>query len=131
MERINCWEAKQCGREPGGANVAELGVCPAALPGAVDGVNKGTHAGRVCWAIAGTCCHGQVQGTFARKLLSCLECAFLQQVNEEEGANFVLRPTCLGLEQTSEHAAAGSDPDVADVAGTGVDQPGPRRDRIA
>ena len=29
MSLINCWEVKKCGREPGGAKVAELGVCPA------------------------------------------------------------------------------------------------------
>lgn len=92
MERRNCWEEKQCGREPGGAHIDELGICPAALPGHGAGINGGTYRGRICWAIAGTLCHGTIQGTYARKLLSCLECPFMSQVHEEEGRNFVLRP---------------------------------------
>ena len=31
--RLNCWEVKKCGREPGGKSVATLGVCPAASEG--------------------------------------------------------------------------------------------------
>jgi len=27
--KLNCWEFKKCGRQPGGPKVAELGVCPA------------------------------------------------------------------------------------------------------
>ncbi len=49
---MNCWEFKKCGREAGGAKVAELGVCPA-YP------NAGTH----CARIAGTFCGGKVQGS--------------------------------------------------------------------
>ena len=26
----NCWEVKQCGRQPGGPKAGEFGVCPAA-----------------------------------------------------------------------------------------------------
>jgi hypothetical protein len=28
-KKLNCWEVKKCGREPGGVKVKELGVCPA------------------------------------------------------------------------------------------------------
>ena len=92
MKRENCWEMKKCGRQPGGSNAEELGVCPAALPNEYDGVNKGNHGGRFCWAIAGTLCGGKVQGTYARKFMCCLDCEFLKQVNEDEGRNFVLNP---------------------------------------
>ena len=92
MERKNCWELKKCGRELGGENADELGVCPAALPNKYDGVNKGKHAGRFCWAIAGTLCDGETQGTYAKKLEDCLRCAFLKQVNEDEGRVFILSP---------------------------------------
>jgi len=92
MERKNCWEVKKCGREPSGENVEKLGVCPAALPNEYNGVNKGKHAGRFCWAVAGTLCEGEVQGTYAKKLMGCLGCEFLKQVNEEEGRNFILTP---------------------------------------
>ncbi|MFC1494030.1 two-CW domain-containing protein [Thermodesulfobacteriota bacterium] len=92
MERKNCWEVKKCGRQLGGENAAKMGVCPAAEPSEYDGTNKGTGAGRFCWAIAGTYCDGKTQGTFAMKLLACINCKFLKQVNEEEGRDFILNP---------------------------------------
>lgn len=76
----------------GGVNAGTLGVCPATLPNQLDGVNHGRHAGRCCWAISGTLCEGEVQGTFARKLLDCLNCEFLKQVNLDEGREFILTP---------------------------------------
>ena len=35
--KLNCWQVKKCGREPGGAKVAEFGVCPAAAETALNG----------------------------------------------------------------------------------------------
>jgi len=88
----NCWEAKNCGRQTGGAKTAELGVCPAASDAASNGINNGKNAGRFCWAVTGTLCGGQVQGTFAQKRLSCLSCEFFQAVKQEEGKNFMMTP---------------------------------------
>jgi len=93
LERNNCWEIKQCGREPSGKHAEQFGVCPAALPSEYDGTNQGECGGRFCWAIAGTFCHGDQQGTFAKKLMSCLQCEFLKRVNEDEGRNFILTPS--------------------------------------
>lgn len=62
---MNCWEFKKCGREKGGSKAEELGVCPA-WP------DHGKHCARV----AGTLCGGQIQGTFAVKLASCLKCEY-------------------------------------------------------
>lgn len=89
-QKLNCWEYKNCGREPGGAKVSELGVCPAAIDTPSNGLNGGSNAGRICWALAGTLCGGQVQGTFAQKRRSCVQCDFYQKVKEEEGKNFSL-----------------------------------------
>jgi len=89
MARTNCWDFRKCGREPGGAKVAELGVCPAATQTRTDGVNRGTNGGRACWAIAGTFCGGKVQGTFAAKVANCLRCEFYQSVRDQEGPHFV------------------------------------------
>jgi len=75
----------RCGREFGGANAAELGVCPAAADDSYDGINCGKNAGRFCWAVAGTFCGGTVQGTFADKRESCLSCGFFNTVRAEEG----------------------------------------------
>lgn len=85
QHRLNCWEFKQCGRQPGGSKAEELGICPAAVEASFDGINLGKNAGRICWAVAGTCCGGKVQGTFAEKRKSCTTCDFYQTVQEQEG----------------------------------------------
>ncbi len=85
----NCWEFKKCGRQVGGAKVAELGVCPAAVELRVDGVNRGNNGGRSCWALAGTFCGGKVQGTFADKMNNCMNCEFYRKVATEEGVNLL------------------------------------------
>jgi len=87
--KANCWEVKKCGRERGGAKVAELGVCPAPQANLI-AINNGIHGGRICWAIAGTLCGGKVQGTFAQKAANCVNCEFYLAVRREEGSNFKL-----------------------------------------
>jgi protein phosphatase len=82
----NCWEYMQCGRQPGGNKAKKLGLCPAAIDPTFNGFNRGTHAGRMCWLVAGTFCHAKVQGTFAEKQSSCKHCEFYQKVHAEEGA---------------------------------------------
>ena len=91
VERVNCWDFMQCGREPNGAKAKDLGVCPAATETSLDGINKGTNGGRVCWAQAGTLCGGKVQGEFALKFANCVTCAFYGKVFNEE-TNFVMHP---------------------------------------
>jgi hypothetical protein len=85
---LNCWEAKRCGREPGGVKAKELGICPAANNTRATGINRGTYGGRACWAIGGTLCGGKVQGTFASKMVNCMECDFYKAVRVEEGGAF-------------------------------------------
>lgn len=80
----NCWEFKNCGRQPNGPKVQELGVCPAAIEPRVDGVNSGKNGGRSCWAVAGTYCGGKVQGTAAMKALNCQTCDFFKLVWKDE-----------------------------------------------
>ena len=86
-ERLNCWEYMKCGRQLEGDEVAELGICPAATDTSYDGINFGKNAGRFCWAVAGTLCDEQVQGTFAEKRISCISCDFFKLVQQEEGAS--------------------------------------------
>jgi hypothetical protein len=88
MAMQNCWEFKKCGREPGGAKVADLGVCAASTESRVNGMNQGTKGGRVCWAVTGTLCGGKVQGSFAMKLANCMECEFYKLVAQEEATNY-------------------------------------------
>ncbi len=93
--RQNCWQYMRCGREPGGARVADLGVCPASVDVSANRLNEGTNGGRICWAISGTFCGGKVQGTFAQKQLSCMTCEFFGKVKAEgktTGQFLLLKP---------------------------------------
>ena len=84
MKKINCWEFMQCGRQPGGEKVHELGVCPVTVNIDLDGAHEGIGAGRVCWAVVGSLCGGKVQGTYAEKLKDCWKCEFMLLVQKEE-----------------------------------------------
>ena len=86
-KKLNCWEYMKCEREPGGKKADELGVCPACVDTSFDGINSGKNAGRICWAVAGTCCGGEIQGTFAEKRGSCVTCHFYRVVQEQEGTS--------------------------------------------
>ncbi|MDA8169255.1 MAG: hypothetical protein M0Z59_06085 [Nitrospiraceae bacterium] len=96
-ERMNCWEFKKCGREPGGASSGDLGVCPAAVENRLHGVHGGHKAGRACWVVSGTLCGGAVQGTFAKKFASCEQCDFYRDVRRAEVPNFQLSALLLSL----------------------------------
>ena len=82
---LNCWDVKKCGRQPGGSRTSDLGVCPASVDARANGLNGGLNAGRICWALTGTLCGGKVQGTFAEKLMNCMECDFYRLVQTEQG----------------------------------------------
>ena len=86
MGSVNCWEFKKCERQPGGAKVDELGVCPAATMAAANGYCGGKNGGRACAYIAGTFCGGTVQGDSSAKEKHCAECAFYQALKKEHGA---------------------------------------------
>jgi len=88
QKKLNCWEAKKCGREPNGAKAAELGVCPVTVESKLDGTHGGRHAGRACWVVAGSLCGGKVQGTFAAKFENCENCDFYAKVRQEEYPDF-------------------------------------------
>jgi hypothetical protein len=88
MDKVNCWEYMDCGREPGGANAFLLGICPATIELRLDGVHDGLNAGRCCWFVAGTLNAREVKGTLARNLGSCSECDFFKKVKEEESPRF-------------------------------------------
>jgi CRP-like cAMP-binding protein len=86
-KKLNCWEFMGCRRQPGGADADKDGICIAAADSSYDGINSGKNAGRVCWAVAGTCCDGEIQGTFAEKRDSCTSCPFYRLVQEEESTS--------------------------------------------
>ncbi len=88
--RLNCWEYKNCGLGPDGHRISEMGLCPTASENRLHGVHNGDKAGRACWVVAGTYCGGVVQGKFAQKYNTCVNCDFYQKVLEEEGSKFQL-----------------------------------------
>ena len=90
MEKQNCWDYKNCGREPNGAKAIELGICPATTETKVNGINNGVNAGRACWAVAGTLCGGKIQGEYASKMQNCLACDFYTVVQDEEDDDYVI-----------------------------------------
>lgn len=108
-KKLNCWEFKNCGRQPGGPKAAELGICPAAVEKNLDGAHGGTNAGRACWVIAGSLCGGRIQGTFAKKLHNCWRCDFMNAVKrEEESTALGFSHTRLGMERTLEKLKGGA-----------------------
>ncbi len=88
MRKLNCWEITKCGREPGGDNIKELGICAAAIDTSSSGTNGGINAGRICWAVAGTLSGREACGRFAKNIHSCLACKVFKQIKSEEGADF-------------------------------------------
>ena len=82
--KLNCWEYKECGREPGGFDVSRHGECLATTSVEADGLNDGKNGGRICWAIAGTFINGTVTGKYAGNKFSCVNCDFFKLVSEEQ-----------------------------------------------
>lgn len=95
MKKLNCWEFKKCGRDPKGANIHELGVCPTSTEMRLNKIHGGTNAGRACWIVSGSMCGGSIQGTFAKKFDNCFKCDFYKTVKNEEYANFELSAVLL------------------------------------
>lgn len=89
MAKRNCWEVRRCGREPGGDRAGVFGVCPAAAERRLDGVNGGRNGGRACWAVAGTLCSDELQGSHATKVQRCHACELYLAVCAEEGEAMV------------------------------------------
>ncbi len=102
--KLNCWEFKKCGREPGGAKVKELRVCPATTETRLHGVHGGKNAGRACWVVAGSMCGGKVQGTFAQKYGDCAKCDFFKEIKEKEGTDYIYSASLLRKIQEDEQS---------------------------
>lgn len=105
--KLNCWEYKKCGRQPDGPKAHEFGVCPAAVEEQLHGAHGGKNAGRACWVVAGSLCGGKIQGTYARKLLNCWRCEFMNSVKlDEESTSSGFSHTRLGMERALEKQKA-------------------------
>ena len=110
---MNCWEYMNCGREPGGYRVPELGVCPAATFKIADGFCGGKNGGRACVLITGTLCKGEIQGTERDKHKDCTKCGFYKElvkehpnmINEIEFVRFLIKSIdeTNGMKKDVEH----------------------------
>jgi len=108
MTKRNCWEHKNCGRQPGGHKVQDLGICPVTTDALLNGAHGGANGGRACWAVAGSLCGGKVQGTYAEKLANCWRCDFMNTVKKEEETNELgFSATKLGMERAIEKQRMG------------------------
>ena len=97
--KLNCWEFKKCGRQPGGDKARDLGICPVATQPELNGAHGGRNAGRACWVVAGSLCGGKIQGTYAQKLHNCWTCDFMKAVKlEEASSEFGFSASRLGME---------------------------------
>ncbi|MCI5212694.1 MAG: hypothetical protein D3910_28770 [Candidatus Electrothrix sp. ATG2] len=79
-KELNCWEFKECGREPGGKHASLYGICPAAIDKRADGIHQGKNGGRCCWVVAST---NRTEGTFgcyAGGFNECRQCDFYNMV---------------------------------------------------
>lgn len=77
--KTQCWQCIGCGIETDPAR-----RCPA-YP----------YFGRICWAIAGTMCHGKVMGTYAEKIHDCHKCPFFKRCQNPEDLKL---PSCLAAD---------------------------------
>jgi methyl-accepting chemotaxis protein len=67
-----CWDATHCGKRDS---------CPA-YP----------NNGRTCYAVTGTLCRGEKQGSYTEKIASCREtCPFYAELMEAEGVTVAKR----------------------------------------
>lgn len=91
LRKQNCWEAKRCGREPGGMRANEFGVCPAAAYEQADGYCGGMNGGRGCAFIVGNFGSRALPGTHRDPTKNCLACSFYRTLRVEEGTDFFSR----------------------------------------
>jgi len=75
-KKLNCWEFKKCGREPGGRNVSQYGVCSIPLARDCDGINGGKNCGRACWLWRELACVKIMQKCSVQEIRECRECDF-------------------------------------------------------
>ncbi len=107
--KMNCWEYKKCGRQPGGERAKELGICPVTTHKELAGVHGGSHAGRACWVVAGSLCGGRIQGSYAQKLTNCWRCDFMNTVKKEEDPSAIgFSVTRLGMEKSLQRTEGAS-----------------------
>ncbi len=102
-EKLNCWEWKQCGREPGGVNVASLGICPASTEMKMNGVHGGKNGGRTCWIVKLPHYVKENYKVILEKSMKSVGFAiFTIKSNKRKGGHFILSGTLLAKLRSSQ-----------------------------
>ena len=89
--KLNCWQFKNCGREPGGILANLLGECPVARTMKFDGLNDGIGAGRACWMVHNSVC--KQPKNLSSPINPCHTCDFYKRVVFEQEENLCFRYT--------------------------------------
>ena len=82
--RMNCWEFKQCGREPGGRNVEKYGRCSVPVSVEHNGMNNGKNGGRSCWILREAACEKIMRACRVDEIKECRQCRFHIHVKKSE-----------------------------------------------
>ncbi|MCI5208169.1 MAG: hypothetical protein D3910_05130 [Candidatus Electrothrix sp. ATG2] len=82
--KLNCWEFKKCGREPGGKNITVFGVCPIPVEIGFNSVNNGKNGGRSCWIIRESACEPVMRKCCVQEIKECRLCDFYRFINKEK-----------------------------------------------
>ncbi|MCI5219061.1 MAG: hypothetical protein D3914_07680 [Candidatus Electrothrix sp. LOE2] len=82
--RINCWEFKKCGREPGGRNIEKYGCCSVPVSIEYDGMNNGKNGGRSCWILRESACEKIMRACRVDEIKECRQCHFHTYVRKTE-----------------------------------------------
>jgi hypothetical protein len=88
MKKQNCWEFWRCAEKADSSLFEGPDGCPVMTAEDADGINGGYNGGRSCWAIVGTLSPNVTKRHHAGKTSSCLQCAFYQAIQTEEGDGF-------------------------------------------
>ena len=81
--KLNCWEYRNCGMEPGGIFSEIYGTCPVPTMMKYDGANGGRGAGRVCWRVKNKAT-AKGRDLCRHHRQSCIHCDFYRRVQSEE-----------------------------------------------
>nr|MBN2277067.1 hypothetical protein [candidate division Zixibacteria bacterium] len=81
--KLNCWEFRNCGLEPGGVLTGIYGTCKVAQVMKLDGINGGRGAGRACWMVNHSGSH-EDHPICRNSRQSCYLCEFYLRVENEE-----------------------------------------------
>lgn len=87
--KLNCWQFKNCGREPGGVLAEILGECPVARTMKYDGLNDGVGAGRACWMVHNSVC--KLDANTSAPVEPCHTCDFYKRVLFEQDEELCFR----------------------------------------